>query len=369
MEKTLFNTTPGALAGLRVLEFAGLGPAPFACMMLADMGAEIITLSRPGSSDSAGPQVIGRGRNICEVDLKDPDSIRMVKTLIKNADVLIEGFRPGVMERLGLGPEETMAINPRLVYGRMTGWGQQGPKSRLAGHDINYIALTGALHATGTRESGPVHPLNLLGDYGGGSLYLLVGILSALIERGQSGLGQVVDAAITDGVLSMMSLSCEQAFFGQFNEKRSSNLLDGGTPWYGVYETADGKHVAVGSLEPQFYALLCQTLGLDRSLLDAQNDTTRHDEVRAALEHAFASKTRDEWAEIFKDSDACVTPILTLSEAAADPHHRAREAFVDVDGKRVPAPAPKLSRTPSTIKALTSKKIENLSSAIKHWTS
>ncbi|MFA5597098.1 MAG: CaiB/BaiF CoA-transferase family protein [Pusillimonas sp.] len=362
------NKTQGALAGLRILEFAGLGPAPFACMMLADMGADIITLTRPGTASNDFPQVISRGRRVCEVDLKDPDSIQSVKTLIKHADVLIEGFRPGVMERLGIGPEQAQAINTRLIYGRMTGWGQTGPKAHLAGHDINYIALTGALHATGSRNSGPVQPLNLLGDYGGGSLYLLVGILAALVERNRSGLGQVIDAAITDGVLSMMTLSCEQGLRGQFTEERCSNLLDGGTPWYGVYETADGKHISIGSLEPQFFALLCQKLDLSQSLHNSQNDASHQDQLRATLKQRFASKTRDEWGNIFKDSDACVMPVLTLSEAATDPHNIARNAFVNVDNTLVPAPAPKLSRTPSTIKGLSSETIENLSTAIRSWT-
>ena len=357
----------GALAGLRVLEFAGLGPAPFACMMLADMGADVITLVRQGAHVDTYPPVIGRSRNVCEVDLKSKDSLESVFDLIRLSDVLIEGFRPGVMERLGLGPEQAMAANRRLVYGRMTGWGQTGPLAHLAGHDINYIALTGALHATGTRTAGPVQPLNLLGDYGGGSLYRLTGVLASLVERHTSGLGQVVDAAITDGVLSMMSLSSAQAVRGEFVEERQSNLLDGGTPWYGVYQTADGGHVSVGSLESQFFALLCEHLEIEPSLRDAQADPSRWHLLRVEFARKFFMKTRNEWAEIFGSSDACVTPVLTLSEAAKHPHHLSREAFIKVDGELIPAPAPRFSRTPSAVHGLASNMLGDLTAACRHW--
>ena len=339
----------GPLAGLRVVEFAGLGPAPFACMLLSDMGADVVTVERMGKKLGDSTDITGRGRTVVQADLKSPASREEVLSLVDRADVLIEGFRPGVMERLGLGPDEVAARNPQLVYGRMSGWGQQGPLSQAAGHDINYIALTGALHAIGPAGGAPVPPLNLLGDYGGGSLYLVVGILAALHEAQRSGRGQVVDAAITDGVLSLMSFAVASAMRGNFSEQRGGNMLDGGAPYYGVYETADGRHVSIGPIEPQFYADLCERLSVEHSLRDAQKDKTRWPALRAEFERIFRSRTRDEWTAALEGSDACFAPVLALSEVAAHPHNAARQAFVDVAGVKHPAPAPRFSRTPSGI--------------------
>jgi alpha-methylacyl-CoA racemase len=281
----------GPLADLRVVEFAGIGPGPFACMLLSDMGADVVTIDRPGARASDPRNVTQRGRTVVQADLKDAACIEQVLQLLQAADVLVEGFRPGVMERLGLGPEAVARRNARLVYGRMTGWGQHGPLAQAAGHDINYIALTGALHAIGTADR-PVPPLNLLGDYGGGSLYLVMGILAALHEARRSGLGQVVDAAITDGVVNLMAQFIGQSQRGAFVERRESNMLDGGWPWYGVYETADGPHVSVGPLEPQFFARLCELLQLGPEWQSAPSDRSRWPALREALAQLFKSRPR-----------------------------------------------------------------------------
>ena len=340
----------GPLRGLRVVEFAGLGPAPFGCMLLADMGAEVVTLQRTAADVGDRTQIINRGRTVLQADLKSPADREQVLQLLARADVLVEGFRPGVMERLGLGPDAVAGRNPRLVYARMTGWGQQGPLAHAAGHDINYIALAGALHAIGPQER-PVPPLNLVGDYGGGSLYLVVGILAALHEARESGRGQVVDAAITDGTLSLMSLFASMALRGRFREEREHNLLDGGAPFYAVYETADGRHMSVGALEPQFFAELCERIGVPEHLRQAQNDKARWPELKQALAAIFRSRSRQEWTELLEGTDACCAPVLSLSEAAKHPHNVARQAFVDVDGVGQPAPAPRFSRTPSQVGA------------------
>ena len=344
------SARPGPLQGLRVLEFAGLGPAPFACMLLADMGADVVLVDRPGTRVGDPLQIVNRGREVVHADLKSPDDRERVLALIANADVLVEGFRPGVMERLGLGPEVAMARNPALIYGRMTGWGQDGPLSATAGHDINYIALTGALAAIGPRDR-PVAPLNLLGDYAGGSLYLALGIMAAVHEARTSGLGQVVDAAITDGVIQLMTLFISQQQRGRFAEVRESNMLDGGAPWYSVYRCADGQHVAVGAIEPQFFALLVERLGLDSQWNQAQQDDSRWPELRTVIAEAFASRTRAEWEDLFAGSDACVTPVLGLSEAMRHPHNANRGSFTTLDGVVHPAPAPRFSRT-STARVL-----------------
>lgn len=339
----------GPLAGLRVVEFAGLGPGPFACMLLSDMGADVVTVDRAGKALGDRSNIVGRGRIVVQADLKDPVSRAEILDLLECADVLVEGFRPGVMERLGLGPDVVAKLNPRLVYGRMTGWGQEGPQAQMAGHDINYIALSGALHAIGPAGGPPVPPLNLIGDYGGGSLYLIVGILAAIYEAQRSGLGQVVDAAISDGAISLMTHFVGRAQKGMFQERRGSNLLDGGAPYYSVYETADGRHISVGALEPQFFAELCERLDLDPTLRNSQHDKSRWPVLRAELSMIFRGRTRDEWATLFKGSDACVTPVLALSEASAHVQNTTRQAFVDVEGVRHPAPAPRFSRTPSAI--------------------
>ena len=339
----------GPLAGLRVVEFAGIGPGPFACMLLSDMGADVVTVDRPTRKPAEKSNITGRGRTVVLADLKDPAAREQVFALLERADVLVEGFRPGVMERLGFSPEAVAARNPRLVYGRMTGWGQEGPLAQAAGHDLNYIAITGALHAIGPAGGAPVPPLNLVGDYGGGSLYLVVGILAALHEARQSGRGQVVDAAISDGVINMMGNFVGHALRGIYREQRGSNMLDGGAPYYGAYETADNQHVSIGPIEPQFYAELCERLGVHESLRNAQHDRARWPELRSELARIFKLKTRDEWTAALEGTDACFAPVLPLSEAPKHPHNVDRQAFVDVGGVGHPAPAPRFSRTPSAI--------------------
>ena len=365
MENNKLNRR-GPLAGLRVVEFAGLGPGPFACMLLSDMGAEVVTIDRPGRKPGDPRDIIGRGRTVVTADLKDPAERDSVLALLEQADVLVEGFRPGVMERLGLGPDAVAQRNPRLVYGRITGWGQSGPLAHAAGHDINYISLTGALDAIGPAET-PSIPLNLIGDYGGGSLYLVCGILAALHERQTSGKGQTIDAAITDGTLSLMSMFASFALRGNFVEQRQSNLLDGGAPFYSVYPTADGRHVSVGPLEPQFFALLCERLGVKQELRAAQYERARWPELRAELARLFAARTQAECRELLEGSDACVAPVLTLSESMAHPHNVAREATVDVDGIRHPAPAPRFSRTPSAIQGSAPVETQSLDAVLRRW--
>jgi alpha-methylacyl-CoA racemase len=338
----------GPLKGVRVIEFAGIGPGPFACMMLADMGAEVITLDRVGARKNL-KSVAGRGRKVVELDLKDKASIAKVLDLLANADALIEGFRPGVMERLGLGPDVVLARNPRLVYGRMTGWGQSGPLALAAGHDINYISVTGALAAIGGKDK-PVPPLNLVGDFGGGALYVVVGVLAALLEVGKSGKGQVVDAAMCDGAASLMSMFFDMTAAGRWKEERESNMLDGGAHFYGVYECKDGKFVSIGSIEPQFYALLRKLGNLTDADYDAQMEAKGWPSLKEKLNKVFKSKTRDEGCAIMEGSDVCFAPILTMSEATKHPHMTAREVFVNRHGVMQPAPAPRFSRTPSTIR-------------------
>jgi alpha-methylacyl-CoA racemase len=357
----------GPLSGLRVVEFAGLGPAPFACMLLSDMGADVVSVDRPGSRTGDRTNLTGRGRTLVAADLKNAASRDEVLALLDHADVLVEGFRPGVMERLGLGPEVIASRNPRLVYGRMTGWGQHGPLAHTAGHDIGYIALAGALNAIGPHGGAPVPPLNLVGDYGGGSLYLVTGILAALHERSTSGRGQVVDAAIVDGVVSLMTHAQASTLRGQFKDERGSNLLDGGAPYYGTYETAEGRYVAVGAIEPAFFATLCERIGVAPALRDAQGDRARWPALRAEFARLFKERTRDEWQAALEDSDACIAGVLTLGEAAAHPHHVARKSFVDVEGVRHPAPAPRFSRTPSAIQGAAPNSASDMQDILARW--
>jgi len=338
----------GPLAGFRIIEFAGIGPGPFACMLLADMGAEVVTLDRVGASKNL-KSAAARGRKVVEIDLKDKAAIAQVLELLDRADALIEGFRPGVMERLGLGPEVVQARNPRLVYGRMTGWGQQGPLAHSAGHDINYISVTGALAAIGPHER-PVPPLNLVGDFGGGALYLVVGVLAALLEARTSGQGQVVDAAMCDGAASLMSMFFDFTASGRWIEGRESNFIDGGAHFYGVYECACGNFISIGSIEPQFYALLRQLAGLSEQAFDAQMDRASWPALRQKLVEIFRSKTREEWCKIMEGTDVCFAPVLTMAEAPLHPHMTARKTFVNRHGATQPAPAPRFSRTPSTIR-------------------
>ena len=333
------------LSGVRVVEFAGLGPTPFAAMMLADMGADVVRIERPNAQVliPQKPDFLNRSRRYVELDLKSADGLSQAKQLVAAADMLIEGMRPGVMEKLGLGPEQVHSLNAKLVYGRMTGWGQTGPLSQTAGHDINYIAISGALHAIGTAEA-PIPPLNLLGDFGGGSLYLVNGMLAALIHAGRTGNGQVVDAAIVDGAAHLMTMMYSLANSGLWSAKRAKNLLDGGAPYYGVYACKDGGHLAVGALEPQFYAALCE--GLDLQDLPDRNSPQNWPALREALTNRIAEKTRDDWASTFAQTDACATPVLTMEEAMAHPHNAERGVFTEVNGAMQPAAAPRLSDTP-----------------------
>jgi alpha-methylacyl-CoA racemase len=348
----------GPLSGIRIVEFAGIGPGPFACMLLADMGAEMVTLDRVGARKNL-KSVAGRGRKVVELDLKDKASVAQVLDLLSHADALIEGFRPGVMERLGLGPDVVQARNPRLVYGRMTGWGQEGPLARAAGHDINYISVTGALAAIGPKER-PVPPLNLVGDFGGGALYLVVGVLAALLEAKKSGKGQVVDAAMCDGAASLMSMFFDMTAIGRWSEGRERNFLDGGAHFYGVYECACGNFVSIGSIEPQFYALLRQLTGLSDASFDAQMDGKAWPALKQKLVEVFKTKTRKEWCEIMEGTDVCFAPILTMAEAPQHPHMAARKVFVSRHGVTQPAPAPRFSRTPSAIREPTTADIASL---------
>jgi alpha-methylacyl-CoA racemase len=341
----------GPLAGLTVIELAGIGPAPFACMLLADMGATVVRVDRREAADLGVPgrtpkfDVLGRGRQSIAVDLKSADGIAVVKRLASKADVLVEGFRPGVIERLGLGPDVLMALNPRLVIGRMTGFGQSGPMADRAGHDINYISLAGVLHTIGRADAAPVPPLNLVGDFGGGGMFLAFGVMAALWEAARSGKGQVVDAAMVDGAAYLAAMVYGFRSAGTWQDQRGVNILDTGAPWYDVYETSDGKWLAVGAIEGRFYAAFLKGLGLADAALPKQHDRKGWPELRAKFAAAIKSKTRDAWTEIFSGSDACVTPVLSLDEVATDPHMAHRHVLETREGVTAPAPAPRFSRT------------------------
>lgn len=340
----------GPLAGTKVVEIAGIGPSPHACMILADLGADVIRVERPGGQFlTGGPHdLLNRGRPSVALDLKDPRAVATVLDLVEGADVLVEGMRPGATERLGIGPDDCLARNPRLVYGRMTGWGQDGPLAHSAGHDLNYISITGALHSFGQDRSRPHFPMNLVGDFGGGSTYLVIGILAALLEARTSGAGQVVDAAIVDGTAHLNTMSAAMLAGGSLREERAANLLDGGAPYYDLYETSDGRHVSVGPLEPQFYEEFVKLLGIADAAPD-RYDVATYDELRALIAETFLTRTQSEWDEVFAGTDACVAPVLPLSEAFSHPHMAAREVFVEHEGVVQPAPAPRFSRTPSTL--------------------
>jgi alpha-methylacyl-CoA racemase len=346
------KTKGGPLQGLRVIELASIGPGPMACMLLADLGADVVRIDRLtpnglGLAMQPRHDVNGRGRRSLALDLKSPAGRDAVLRLIATADVLVEGFRPGVTESLGLGPADCQARNPRLVYGRMTGYGQTGPLAGAAGHDINYIALTGVLHAVGPAGGAPLPPLNLVGDYGGGALYLAFGVMAALYERQRSGLGQVVDAAMVDGASSLASIFHGLQAAGSWSDERGANLLDGGAPFYGTYETADGRYISLGALEPKFFKLLAEALGLEARFVLRQYDRRLWPEMRLAIAAAVRGRSRDDWCLRLEGSDACFAPVLTFAEAALHGHAQAREAFVDVAGVRQPAPAPRFSRTPA----------------------
>lgn len=344
----------GTLSGIRVIEMAGIGPAPFACMLMSDMGAEVIRIdrTRDDTNGSANTNdIVNRGRKSIAVNLKHPQGKDTLLKLIESADVLIEGFRPGVMEKLGLGPDVCLKRNARLIYGRMTGWGQDGPLSRAAGHDINYVAITGALDAIGRREGGPVPPLNLLGDYGGGATYLVMGVLAALLESKNSGAGQVVDAAIVDGVVSLMAPIQGFQAMGIWDGHRQANLLDGGAHFYDSYECADGRWVTVGSIEPQFYTLLMEKLGVDLGEVgfDQQFEKSLWPYYKQRVADAFRTRSASEWCAIMEGTDVCFAPVLTMEEAPQYAHNRARTNFVSHKGVLQAAPAPRFSRTPSEI--------------------
>ena len=358
----------GPLNGIRIVEIAGLGPTPFAAMALADMGAEIVRVDRPGGKHLLGLDydILNRGRGYVELDLKDPADLAKVKTLINGADALIEGMRPGVMERLGLGPEVFAASNHRLVYGRMTGWGQHGPLAQAAGHDINYIALSGALHAIGPVEQ-PLPPLNLLGDFGAGGIYLAYGMVCALLEAKTSGLGQVVDAAIVDGTAHLMAMIYAMRQGGHWADQRGVNLLDGGAHFYGTYQCACGGFVAIGSIEAKFYAELIAKTGLDPARFKAQHDAQQWPALKAGLAAAFAQKTRAEWCAIMEGSDVCFAPVLTIDEAPDHPHNKARGIFVTEEGITQPAPAPRLSRTPGGIQPASQVKPLDVAELLAKW--
>ena len=340
----------GPLRGVKVVEIAGIGPGPHACMILADLGADVIRVERPGGQLFATGRhdLLNRGRPSVALDLKGPEAVATVLDLVERADVLVEGMRPGVAERLGLGPDDCRARNPRLVYGRMTGWGQDGPLASTAGHDLNYVAITGTLFGLGQDKARPHFPTNLVGDFGGGSTYLVIGILAALLEARIGGEGQVVDAAIVDGTAHLNAMTSAFLAAGGYAEERAANLLDGGAPFYDLYETSDGRHMSVGALEPQFYDVFVELLGV-RDRAPDRFDPAHADELRTLLTATFASRTQAEWTAVFDGTDACVAPVLKLSEAPEHPHLKAREVFVEKDGLVQPRPAPRFSRTPGSL--------------------
>jgi alpha-methylacyl-CoA racemase len=343
----------GALTGYRVIELAGLGPCPMAGMLLADMGAEVICIDRGGNADPMyAKDMSRRGKKSIVINLKSAEGRETLLKLVESADVLIEGYRPGVAEKLGIGPEACHAVNPALVYGRMTGWGQTGPLSQNAGHDINYISITGALHAIGVQGQKPVVPMNLVGDYGGGTMFLVSGVLAALLEAKNSGKGQVIDAAMVDGAASLMWMCHSFHAVNHWNfSDRGVNMLDGGAFFYDTYETADGKYVAIGAIEPQFFTTLVEKAGLDTAVfnLDTQMDANQWPKKKALLADVIKQKTRDEWSALLENTEACFSPVLSAEEALNHPHNQARESYIEVDGYKQPAPAPRFSRTPSAV--------------------
>jgi alpha-methylacyl-CoA racemase len=362
----------GPLAGIRVLEFEAIGPGPFAGMLLADLGADVLVVDRPADSELGLKRerwydVMMRGKRSVTLDLKSPSAKEATLALIGKADALIEGFRPGVMERLGLGPEVALARNPGLVYGRMTGWGQDGPLAARAGHDINYIALAGVLHAFGRHGEAPVPPLNLVGDFGGGGMLLALGIACALLEAARSGKGQVVDAAMVEGASLLAAMFHGFLKANQWSETRGANILDTGAPWYDVYETADGKYVAIGAIEAKFYDELLSRLNLEGENLPGQYERARWPEMREIFRSTFKGRTRDEWCRVFEGSDACFAPVLTFSESRRHPHNAARGSHVEVGGVAQPAPAPRFSRTPGAVRRAPPGRGEEGLAALADW--
>ncbi|HBO3353862.1 TPA: CoA transferase [Pseudomonas aeruginosa] len=362
----------GPLQGIRVVELAGIGPGPFCGMLLADMGADVLRIDRRDGGDGGvriPPRLdlLNRNKRSVSVDLKSVQGRETVLRLVEKADILIEGYRPGVTERLGLGPTDCQARNPRLVYGRMTGWGQDGPLAQMAGHDLNYIALSGALHAIGPQDGPPQVPLNLIGDFGGGALYLALGVLAATLEARNSGQGQVVDAAMVDGVASLMTLCHSLRQMGQWNLERGDNLFDGGAPFYAIYETSDGRHVSVAAVEPRFYAILLDKLGLAGEALPGQYDRAGWPRLRERLAQVFRSRSRDQWSELFGTADACFAPVLDLDEAREHPLARERGMYCERDGVFQPMPAPRFSRTPGGVRLSPPEPGQHGQDALRDW--
>lgn len=356
----------GPLDGVKVLEFAGIGPGPLCGMLFSDMGADVVRIDRKGAVGAPDYHVYNRGRRSVALDLKNPAATEACLRLCEKADLLFEGYRPGVMERLGIGPDVVLARNPKLVYGRMTGWGQNGPLAERAGHDINYIAITGALHAIGTAEK-PVAPLSLVGDFGGGAMFLAFGMVAALLHARQTGKGQVVDAAMSDGANYLMGMTHALRSVGDWTDQRVSNIVDGGAPFYDTYCCKDGKWVAIGAIEPQFYALLLDRLGLGDEPPHDQLDRAAWPARKAQFAAIFASRTQQQWCEIFDGLDVCFAPVLNLAEAVTHPHNVAREAFVEIDGVVQPTPAPRFSETPGAIQGPPPKVGEQTASAPRSW--
>jgi len=362
----------GPLAGFKVIELAGIGPGPFCAMMLSDMGAEVVRVDRVVPSDLGIPKapkfdLLCRGRRSIAVDLRKKEGAEVVLRLIEKADALIEGFRPGVTERMGIGPLECLTRNPKLVYGRMTGWGQEGPLAQTAGHDINYISLVGALHSIGRGNEPPVPPLNLVGDFGGGGIYLAFGVVCGMLEASKSGKGQVVDAAMVDGAASLMTIFYGLRAMGQWTDQRGNNFLDSGAHFYDVYETADGKYISIGSIEPKFYAELLRLTGLAGKELPPQMDRSKWSEMKGILQGLFKKKTRDEWCKIMEGTDACFAPVLSMEEAPRHPHNLSRGTFAEIDGVIQPGPAPRFSRTKVEIQGLPAKPGQDTDVVLREW--
>jgi alpha-methylacyl-CoA racemase len=362
----------GPLEGVKIVEFAGIGPGPFCCMLLSDMGADVVRIDRTEPADLGTPTdpkyaLLNRGRRSIALDLKKKEDIETAKALVAKADALIEGFRPGVMERLGLGPDEMLKLNPKLVYGRMTGWGQEGPLASAAGHDINYISLVGALHAIGPKNGPPVPPLNLVGDFGGGALYMAFGLVCGLLEAKKSGKGQVVDAAMVDGAASLITGVFGGTASGAWVNARGSNFVDGGAHFYGAYETKDGKYISIASIEARFYQELLERLGMKDTITSKQRDRAAWDDNKEKLAALFKTRTRDEWCEILEGTDVCFAPVLDVKEAMAHPHNKARGTFIEVDGVPQPGPAPRFSRTKPEVKRPPSRPGQHTDEILTSW--
>jgi alpha-methylacyl-CoA racemase len=362
----------GPLEGIRVVEFAGIGPGPFCCMLLADMGADVVRIDRIEPADLGTPvepkfNLLTRGRRSIALDLKKPADVKIAKELVARADALVEGFRPGVMERLGLGPDECLKANPKLVYGRMTGWGQEGPLAQAAGHDINYISLIGALHAIGPRDGAPVPPLNLVGDFGGGALYMAFGLVCGLLEAKKSGKGQVVDAAMVDGAASLITSVFGGTASGAWVNKRASNSVDGGAHFYGAYETKDGKYISIASIEARFYNELLERLNIRDLFKTKQRDRAGWDAAKQQLVALFKTKTRDEWCKVLEGTDVCFAPVLDVKEALEHPHNKARGTFIEVEGIPQPGPAPRFSRTTPVVKRPPPRAGEHTDEVLADW--